>query len=289
MKINVVVPEKHKYLQIISTIDNTPSTLFYFGTLPSERRPTLAVVGTRKPTRYGVDVTQQLVRELASKGIVIVSGLALGVDAIAHRSALEAGGTTLAILANPLPRILPTTNQQLGERIIREGGAVISEHSDLEAKPYAMGKWSFLERNRIVAGISDVILITEASARSGTLNTAMHALNQGKEVFVVPGNITSPASAGCNALIRQGATPVTSAQDILDVLMPAQPRAQRALPLGANRTEQTIIDFLARDIHDADEIQRQTHIDSIELSTALTMLEINGIIRPLGANHWSLR
>lgn len=289
MKINSISPEKHKYLQGIVTIDVPPLTLFYIGTLPLERRPTLAVVGTRRPTRYGADVTETLVRELAQAGIIIVSGLALGVDAIAHRTTLEAHGTTLAVLANPLPRILPSTNRQLGERIVQQGGAVISEHSDDEPTHYAVGKWSFLERNRIVAGISDAILITEASARSGTLNTAMHALRQGKDVFVVPGNITSPSSAGCNALIRQGATPVTCAQDILDVLVPDYQAAQRQLPLGNTPAETAIIDCLSRDIHDANEIQRLSDIDPVELSTALSMLEITGVIKPLGANHWSLR
>lgn len=289
MKINSISPEKHKYLQMVSSIDKSPSTLFYMGTLPSERRPTLAVVGTRHPTRYGVDVTTRLVRELAEQGVIIVSGLALGIDALAHRTTLEAHGITLAVLANPLPNILPMTNRQLGERIVSEGGAVISEHSDDESRHYQVGKWSFLERNRIVAGISDAILITEASARSGTLNTAMCALQQGRDVFVVPGNITSPASAGCNALIRQGATPVTCAQDILDVILPNQPSAQRALPLGSTPTEKAIIDYLSRDIHDADEIQRLTGIEPAVLTEALTMLEITGTIRSLGANHWALR
>lgn len=289
MKINSESPEKHKYLQMISTIDTPPKRLFYLGALPSERRTTLAVVGTRKPTRYGVDVTESLVRELASAGIVIVSGLALGIDAIAHRTTLEAGSITLAVLANPLPRIQPSTNRALAERIVASGGAIISEHSHDEPERYVLGKWSFLERNRIVAGLSDAILITEASARSGTLNTAMHALQQGKDVFVVPGNITSPSSAGCNALIRQGATPVTCAQDILDILVPDHKSTQRALPLGNTPTESLIIDYLSRDIHDADEIQRQSGVDPVELTTALTMLELAGIIRPLGANHWSLR
>ncbi len=288
MKINSIVPDKHKYLQIISDIDNTPSTLFYMGTLPPERRPTLAVVGTRKPTRYGIEVTERLVAEVARAGVVIVSGLALGVDAIAHRTTLDVGGTTIAILANTLPHIQPSTNRALGERIIHEGGAVISEHSDNEPQRYILGKWSFLERNRIVASLSDAILITEASARSGTLNTAMHALQQGKDVFVVPGNITSPASAGCNALIRQGATPVTCAEDILEILMPDHASAQRRLPLGSNPAETAIIGYLSRDIHDADEIQRLSGLDTIELSTSLTMLELAGTIRSTGNNHWRL-
>lgn len=159
------------------------------GNLPEHRRPSIAIIGTRKPTAYGRQVTEMFASQLASKGVIIVSGLALGVDAIAHQATLDSGGTTIAVLANALPDIRPMTNRYLGEQIVARGGAIISEMD--ETKP--LGKWSFLERNRLVAGIADAILITEASSRSGTLNTAARALEQGKDVFVVPGNITSPA------------------------------------------------------------------------------------------------
>lgn len=287
MKINQTSPDKHEFLQITGNIANFPKKLYYIGSLPETRRPTLAVVGTRKPTAYGRQVTAQLVADLARQGIVIVSGLALGVDAIAHQTTIEVGGTTIAVLPGSVTRVQPTTNRDLAEQIVRSNGAILSEHSDDEA--YIIGRWSFLERNRIVAGISDAILITEANARSGTLNTAMHALEQGKEVFVVPGNITSPQSSGCNALIRQGATPVTCAEDILTVLLPNNQSFQSQLPLGSTPTEVALIEQLQSGIRDGEEIQRNTGIDPRELSTALTMLEINGIVRSLGANQWSLR
>lgn len=287
MKINEITPDTHKYLQIMSVIANKPKRLYYTGNLPSERVPTLAVVGTRKPTTYGREVTATLVTDLARKGVVIVSGLALGVDALAHQAALDARGTTIAIIPSVLPHIQPSTNRDLAERIVRHGGAIICEHGADE--PYIVGKWSFLERNRLVAGIADAILITEANARSGTLNTAMHALDQGKEVFVVPGNITSPQSAGCNALIRQGATPVTCAEDILAVIAPHHKAGQPQLPLGDTPAESAILQALSSGLRDADEIQRTTAIDAAEFTTALTMLEINGTIRPLGANQWTIR
>ena len=218
------------------------------GKLPDQRLPTIAVVGTRKPTRYGQEVTNRLTYELAKQGIVIVSGLALGIDALAHSVALDAGGTTIAVLANPLPTIQPTTNRELGVRIIENGGAIISEHD--ADKSYTVGRWSFLERNRIVAGISDAILITEASARSGTLNTAT--------------------------------------EDILERLLPKRPRKQKTLPLGSNEYETAVIKHLASGVQDADEIQRLTGVDQTSLNTALTMLELAGTIRPLGNNHWTL-
>lgn len=287
MKINKVLPDENKYLQIVSSIAKPPKSLCYTGVFPAERQTSLAIVGTRKPTRYGTEVTNRLASELARQGIVIISGLALGVDALAHTAALDAGGTTIAVLANPLPDIRPSTNRALGERIVTNGGAIIAEHDNDEG--YVVGPWSFLERNRLVAGLSDAILITEASAHSGTLNTAMHAIEQGKDVFVVPGNITSPSSEGCNLLLKQGAIPVTNAEDILERLMPSRVSRQTTLPLGSNPTETAIITALASGVQDADEIQRAAELDQVQLSTALTMLELAGTIRPLGNNHWTLR
>lgn len=281
MKINKIIPRDHQYLQILDAIAKPPSSLYYMGSLPSSRRPTIAIIGTRKPTSYGREVTENLAYELASRGVVVVSGLALGIDAIAHKSALDAGGTTIAVLANALPRILPTTNRALGERILAQNGALICEHDDDQK----FGKWSFLERNRLVSGLSDAILITEAGSRSGTLNTASRALEQGKDVFVVPGNITSPMSQGCNQLIKQGATPVTSVEDILSVIAP-NTIGQQSLELGQNQLETNIIALIKQGIRDGDEIQQKLDVDPAELSVALTMLEINGIVKSLGANQW---
>jgi len=255
------------------------------GILPAHRVPTVAIIGTRRPTPYGRQVTERFASELASKGVVIVSGLALGVDALAHQATLDAGGTTLAILANALPDIRPMTNRAIGERILASGGAIISE-SDSE-KP--LGKWSFLERNRIVAGIADAILITEASSRSGTLNTAARALEQGKDVFVVPGNITSPSSAGCNLLLKQGAIPVTEVNDILERLAPDLASSQTQLALGTTDAEVAILAQLALGLRDGEEIQRVTGLEAGDMNMSLTMLEINGAIRSLGANQWTLR
>lgn len=284
-KINEIRPLELDYLQISRCIDNLPTIFYSIGTIPAQRTPTVAIVGSRKPTAYGREVTEQLASELARRGVVVVSGLALGVDAIAHKAALDTGGTTIAVLANGLDKITPTTNRQLGERIIREGGAIISE--------YPVGipplQHQFLARNRIVSGISDAVIVTEAGSRSGTLNTAAHALAQGKEVFAVPGNITSPMSAGCNHLLRQGATAVTCADDVLSVIMPAATTdSQAPLPLGTNEVEQAIIDALARGERDGDEILAGLGAEPSEFNTALTMLEINGIVRPLGANNWTL-
>lgn len=284
-KINTLSPENNKFLQIISTIANSPTKLHYIGALPEARRPAIAIIGTRKPTRYGVEVTHRLAYDLAKRGIVIISGMALGVDGIAHRAALEAGGTTIAVLGNGLDEFYPKSHRQLAEDIISKGGAVMSEFDpDVPAYPA-----NFLQRNRIVSGLSDAILITEAAAKSGTLNTAGHALEQGKEIFAVPGNITSPLSAGCNGLLRQGATPVLRAEDIIEVIAPQLMQTQTTLALGDNPLQTKIIQLLQQGMRDGDQLQQASGVVASEFATELTMMEIGGIIRNLGANQWTLR
>lgn len=285
MNIKSTSPDKHKFLQVLAQIDKPVKTVFYSGDLPSARIPTVAIIGTRKPTAYGKDVTYKLASELAKKGIVIVSGLALGVDGIAHSAACDAGGITLAVLPSGLPHIYPSSHRSLAGRILETGGALISEYEETATNAYQS---NFLERNRIVSGLADAILITEAAARSGTLNTAAHALAQGKEIFVVPGNITSPMSAGCNALIKQGARIVTDANDIIEYIAPKLLEQQTQLNLGSNPAESAIIAQLQAGLRDGDEIQRKTGLSSTEFSTSLTMLEVQGVIRALGANQWTL-
>lgn len=285
MNIKQITPDENEYVRILTSVDSAPKSLYYMGTLPSKRQPTVSIVGTRKPTKYGEEVTYQFAYDLAKRGIAIASGLALGVDAIAHRAALDAGGTTLVVLASGLPDITPRTNRDLGLRILKQGGAILSEYPPRTAPQ----KHYFLERNRLVSGLSDALLITEAAIRSGTLSTAAHALSQGREVFVIPGNITSPQSAGCNKLIRQGATPVTSTQDILEVIAPATTQQQTTMPLGDNELQTQILTLLAGGVRDGDDLQQRLQIDAPTLNTELTMLELNGLTRSLGANQWTIK
>jgi DNA processing protein len=285
IKINRISPQSHNYLQIVSTIAKPPEKLHFIGTLPETRIPSVAIVGSRKPTSYGKEVTYQLAHELAGYGIVIISGLALGVDSIAHKAAIEAGGITLAVLGSGVDQIYPASHRGLAQDIVAHGGAIISE--------YELGTlardFQFLERNRIVSGLSDAIIVTEAAARSGTLSTAAHALNQGKEVFVVPGNITSPLSVGCNNLIKQGAHPITCAKDVVEIIAPNLLRTQVLLPLGANKLETQIIKLLQSGVRDGGELQTLAGIETSEFLQTLTMMEISGIIRALGGNQWTLR
>lgn len=285
MKINRISPDDNDFCQILVNIAHAPKTLHYTGELPISRIPSVAIVGTRKPTAYGREVTTRLASELAGQGIVVVSGLALGVDGIAHRAAIEAGGRTVAVLGNGLPEIYPSRHRELAEQIIDSGGAIMTEYTDhTPAMPYR-----FLERNRIVSGLSDAIIITEAGLRSGTMSTAARALEQGKEVFVVPGNITSPMSAGCNALLRQGATPVIEVSDILERIAPEKLQPQTELPLGSTPAESSILQLLLSGIRDGDELLRKSGLAAADFSESLTMLELRGAIRSLGANQWTVR
>jgi len=284
MKINSISPDEAVFLQIIDTIALKPKRLYFVGILPSERVPVVAIVGTRKPTAYGKEVTFNLAYKLAQKGIIIVSGLALGIDAIAHKAAIEAGGTTIAILANGLDSIYPASHRKLAQDIIDNGGALISEYPPgTPARDF-----QFLARNRIVSGLADAVVVTEAASRSGTLATVAHALEQNKEVFAVPGNITSPLSVGPNRLIQQGAHPVTNIDDILQVIAPQQLETQMTLNLGSNPQEILLIKLLQSGIRDGDALQQASQLAPHVFSQTLTMLEIQGLIRSLGGNQWTV-
>jgi len=289
MEINRIRPDEHIFTQRLASIANPPKSLCFMGKLPTSGAPVVAIVGSRKPSAYGREVTEQLAGDLAKAGCIIVSGLALGIDGIAQKAALEAGGTVIGVIPNELPDISPQTNYKLAMNIIKNGGAILSEWKKGDGK--VVNRWSFLERNRLVSGLADAVIITEAAERSGTLNTAAHALSQGRDVFAVPGNITSPLSAGCNALLKQGAYPATEAKDILHIIAPEQLKKpdQNQLPLGSSPEETIIINLIAGGIRSGDQLQQQSGLSASNFSTALTMLEINGVIKPLGANNWMLK
>ncbi len=290
MKINRIRPDDHNFTQRLATIAKAPKSLCFMGKLPDNNAPVVSIIGSRKPSSYGVEVTERLAQNLARAGCVVVSGLALGVDGIAQKAALEAGGIVVGVVTNELPDISPRTNYRLAMDIIDKGGAIISEWGQGDGK--VIGRWSFLERNRLVSGLADAVIITEAAERSGTLNTAAHALSQGRDIFAVPGNITSPLSDGCNALLKQGAMVATEAKDILDVIAPNRLKKQQEqapLRLGGSPEEDAVIQLIQQGIRDGDQLQQLSKLSPADFATALTMLEVNGIIKPLGANRWTLR
>lgn len=294
-KINQISPLEAKYTEVLSTIAVMPKMLYFYGKMPEnvvkngkERRPpTVAVVGARRNTSYGEEVAYKMAYELAKNGVIIVSGLAYGIDSIAHRAALDAGGVTIAVLGTPIDHIYPTRHKALAKEIIAHGGTVISEYAPgTDVFP----KTSFLERNRIISGLSDAVLVVEAAERSGSLNTATHALSQGREVFAVPGNIASPLSAGCNKLISQGANPCTAPDDILFTLglTEVKKRHSKQKIQGDNNNETLILAALANGAKNGEDIIVNTGLAAATFNETMTILEIKGVVRSLGANKWAL-
>lgn len=276
----------HRIPDTLRSIPQPPSALHVVGDFDALlSRPRVAIVGSRKVTPYGRQVTEKFSRELAEQGAVIVSGLALGVDSIAHQACLNAGGQTIAVLPTSLDEIYPASHRGLAEDILKRGGAVISEYPS--GTPSL--KKNFIERNRLVSGISDGVLITEAAVRSGTLHTANFALEQGRTVMAVPGNITNPTSEGTNHLLKTGAVLVTELQDILDALQLEIVGHQRQLPLAANQAEQAILDLMTQGITDASVLLEQSGLAAPIYSQTITMLEITGKIRSLGGGNWGVK
>ena len=282
MKINSISASDPVFPQRLTVIPQPPHKLYVIGTIPTYATG-VAIVGTRKPTAYGKQVTSMIAERLAERGAVIVSGLAHGVDGIAHQSALRVGGKTVAVLPSGPDQIYPSAHQALAKNIADRHGALISEYEP-GTPPL---QYRFLERNRLVSGLADIIVITEASIRSGTMNTASHALEQGKDVYAVPGPITSPMSAGCNALIAQGAAPIVNIEQFVDQLLPKVSAKQLTI-LAETKEEQTILDLLVRGVSDGDELQVESRLDPALYSQTMTMLELRGIVHPLGANRWGL-
>lgn len=299
-KINRISPQEADFTEVLESIAVKPKMLYFYGKMPenrlksgckraTERPKTIAIVGSRKPTKYGENIAYKLAYEAAKRGAVVVSGLAFGIDSVAHRAALDAGGVTVAVLGTPIDQVYPKTHLGLAEKIIASGGCVMSE---LAPGAEFYPKTSFLERNRLISGLADVVVIPEAAERSGSLNTAAHALEQGREVFAVPADITRPLSMGCNRLIRQGATPLLGINDVLDILFPPKRKAklhQGSLPLGDSPAETVILQLLAAGLQEGERIIQRGSLAVAEFNQAMTMLEIKNRVVALGANRWMLK
>jgi DNA processing protein len=248
----------------------------------------IAVVGTRKFTNYGQQITEEIVSQLAQQGITIISGLALGIDGIAHNATIEAGGKTIAVLGTGINKkhIYPAAHYQLSEKIIASGGALISEYP-----PGALpSKYSFPRRNRIIAGLSVGTLVIEAPEESGSLITAQYALDNNREVFAIPQNITSINSTGVNNLLKNGAHLITQAEDILEVLNLEKIKEfidnQEIIP--DSPTEAKILEILTKEPIHVDVITKKTQLDSSTVNATLTLMEMKGKVRNLGGMNYIL-
>lgn len=285
--IKIITINDKKYPKILSEIYNPPALLYIKGELKPEDEASLAVVGTRKLSNYGRQITPKIAGYLARNQITIVSGLALGIDSLAHRAAIEAGGRTIAVLAGGIDEqsIYPPINRRLASEIIKKKkGAIISEQHI--GTPCL--KQYFPARNRIIAGLALGTVVIEAPQQSGALITAKLALDADREVFAVPGNILSPQSIGPNNLIKMGAKAVTSPEDVLDELnikeIFSQRKAQEILPEG--KLEKVIFEVLTSDPLHIDKIIKKAKLDTSAVTSALTMMEIKGLVKNLGAGNF---
>lgn len=274
--IKVLTWEDKEYPEKLFAIDQPPPVIYLKGTIKPEDRWSVAIVGTRRVTSYGRQVTEQTSAYLARNGMTVVSGLARGVDGVAHQTALNNGGRTIAVLGSGLDQIYPPEHRQLAERII-ENGAVISDYHP-GTPPDAS---NFPPRNRIISGLSLATVVVEAGETSGALITATFAAEQGREVFAVPGPIYAPQSKGTNRLIHEGAQPLLDPADIIDSLnlRKVDHYKQATLLLPVDEIESKLMEILSLEPVYIDEIQAKAGYPVEKVSAALTMMELKGMVR----------
>jgi DNA processing protein len=264
------------YPDRLRTISQSPFVIYLKGDLIEDDIWGVAIVGTRRFSDYGRQITKEISRMLAGYGISVISGLARGIDGIAHQSSLEAGGRTIAVLGSGLDQIYPAEHKKLAERIINQG-ALISDYP-LGTPPDGS---NFPPRNRIISGLSKIIIVIEAGQKSGALITAGYAAEQGKEVFAVPGKITSPMSKGTNLLIQQGAHPLLSIQDVLDLLnmnlITEQRAVQKTLP--SDPREALLFQAVGDEPQHVDDISSLVNLPIEEVTSTLALMELKGMVR----------
>lgn len=281
--VSLITRESPEYPGMLLHIPSAPPLIYVRGQIAPNDTLTVAVVGTRSPTSYGRDVAQQLVAELVAAGVTIISGLAIGIDQIAHSAALRAGGRTIGVLPCGIDMVYPDRHRKLATQIC-ESGALVSEFS-FGTRPLPQ---LFPVRNRLISGLARAVLIIEARPGSGALITADYALEQGRDVLAVPGPIYSLTSEGPHRLIRNGAGLVTSARDVLEALnmeyMVTQPLERAALP--EEDDERRVLALLSREPQHIDELSRTSSLAVQHIASMLTLLELKGYVRQVGAQEY---
>lgn len=299
-KMALVLREDAQYPPLLRQIAHPPHLLYVYGETDLTDRFPVAVVGTRRASAYGLTHTREIAAELAQTGVCVVSGLALGIDAAAHTGALDGGGRTVAVLGSALDKPYPQENKPLMRRILESGGSVVSEY----APGMPPSRYSFLQRNRIIAGMCLGTLVTEGPRRSGALNTATRTLESGREVFALPGNVDSPGAQLPNMLISEGARLVTGAADILSALViepKDAPKAAQAavapmeapaekkphIPGGLDETQRAICAALLAGEADFDALCAVSGLESDELGALLIEMEMDGLVTPLAGTRYA--
>jgi DNA processing protein len=272
-----------EYPTRLKEIEQPPPVLYIRGEYLMDDLFAVAIVGTRKVTPYGRQVTEEIASFLAANGITVVSGLARGVDAIAHQAALKAGGRTMAVLGSGVDKIYPPEHRGLAEQMM-ERGAIVSDYA-VGAPPDAS---NFPPRNRIISGLSLAVVVVEAAETSGALITAEFAAAQGREIFAVPGSILAPQSKGTNRLIQKGAQPLLTPADLMQALdltrMGEHKSARKVLP--SDETEALVLNALGGEPLHVDEIRNQANLPIEKISAALAMMELKGMVRQVGGMNY---
>ncbi len=269
------------YPAALKEIPAPPVLLYVWGELTEDDRQAIAIVGTRRLTSYGRQMSRELAQGLARSGITVVSGLARGIDTEAHHATLDAGGRTIAVLGSGINYIYPPENRDLADRILKsKQGAIVSDYP-LETKP--QGK-NFPPRNRIISGLSLGTIVVEGAVKSGAMITAQYAVEQNREVFAVPGFVNSPASAGPNRLIQQGAKLITNVEDVLEEIQVEQVIHQQAfqMALPESAEEAALMPILSREPQHIDDLAKRAQLPSKEVSSTLTLLELKGMVQHVG-------
>lgn len=282
--VDALTVDDPRYPTLLSEAPDCPPVLYVRGTLPAPERLLLAVVGTRRPTAYGKQVTAELVEGLVPAGVVTVSGLARGIDTVVHRETLERDAPTIAVLAGGLDTIYPAENLALARRILSMG-ALVSEHPP----GVRLRRESFLRRNRIMSGLSRGTVVVEAGEHSGALATARNALDQNREVFAIPGSVFSPESKGTNGLIQRGeAKLVLSAADILTEfgIDSTSLRGAAQRPVQIDTVQARLLGEMSASPVHPDDLARKLGLTSQEVTSALTLLELQGIVQDIGSMQY---
>ncbi len=328
MQVKSISPLEDGFLRKLEFIALKPKILYYYGKSPGEavdseikgeknisekvpdqayaRPKTVAVVGARKYTKYGEEWAYKIAYELARRGAVIVSGLAYGIDSIAHRAALDASGVTVAVLGTPIDRIYPARHTGLAREIVDQGGMVLSEYPPQEilAKDEKLSRIlnsqlgmrsAFLKRNRLIAGLADLVVVVEGGVKSGSLNTAHHAFEQSNLVYAVPGDVTREGSRGCNKLLGRGAVAFTETEEILLDLGFKVKKAvtqKKGILKGDSEAETQILERIQEGRSDGEEILAQIRqkkdFSVSDFSVTIFNLQMKGLVKPLGNNEWML-
>jgi len=277
----VVMASDSEYPELLRQIPGPPFGIFVLGTLPKAKQA-VAVVGTRRATAEGARMAREIAAGLARAGVVVVSGLALGIDAAAHAGCVAEGGRTIAVLAGGVGQIYPRENERLAREIIELGGAIVSEYPP-KAEPFPS---RFLERNRITSGLAAAVVIVEAPQRSGALSTAGHAAEQGREIFVVPGPVKSTQYAGSFALIRDGARLVRSAEDILeDMGIAGEERGAAEEKLNPDQAKIMEVLKARGETADIDKIAELTKLDPRTVASEVSELVLLGVVEDEGGRY----